>query len=178
MAAINFTKLASVNNEADLTAAIKSLHTRGDSLQLDIHRVLVAICTRWAASGDMRPVAGHINLLLDKDKLGGVRKNAIREWIETFMGLALVEEGENKGNFYVPKALASGQHMNLKELTNNRWWEFKPEAEYKPIDDPRKLIAALIAKMEKDVGKMGDESKVTPEMIAGLKALNQPAIMH
>lgn len=178
MAVICFTKLADVNDEAGITAAIKSLHTRGDTLQLDIHRLLVAICTRWAASGDMRPVAGHINLLLAKDKLGGVRKNAIREWVEKFMGLKLVEEGENKGNFYVPKSLANGKHMNIKELANNRWWEFKPEAEYKPIDDPRKLIAGLIAKMEKDVGKMGDESKVTPEMILGLKALNMPANMH
>ena len=178
MATISFTKLADVNDEAGITAAIKSLHTRGDTLQLDIHRLLVAICTRWAASGDMRPVAGHINLLLAKDKLGGVRKNAIREWVETFMGLKLVEEGENKGDFYAPKSLANGQHMNLKELTNNRWWEFKPEAEYKPIDDPRKLIAGLIAKMEKDVGKMGDESKVTPEMILGLKALNRPVILN
>ena len=178
MAAISFTKLASVNDEAGITAAIKALHTRGDTLQLDVHRLLVAICTRWASSGDMRPVAGHINMLLDKDKLGGLRKNAIREWVEVYMGLKPVEEGENKGQFYVPKLLAKGQHLNLKELANNRWWEFKPEAEYKPIDDPRKLIASLIAKMEKDVGKMGGESKVTPEMIAGLKALNQPAIMH
>lgn len=172
MAAISFTKLASVKDEAGITAAIKALHTRGESLQLDIHRLLVAICTRWAASGDMRPVAGHINMLLDKAKMGGVRKNAIREWVEIFMGLKLVEEGENKNSFYVPKALANGQHLNLKELANNRWWEFRPEADYQPID-PSKLIKRLIAKMEKDIDKMGDESKVTPEMIAGLKALNQ-----
>lgn len=178
MAAISFTKLASVNDEASITAAIKSLHTRGDSLQLDIHRLLVAVCTRWAASGDVRPVAGHINLLLDKDKLGGVRKNAIRAWVETYMGLKLVEEGENKGQFYAPKGIANGKHLDMKALTNNRWWEFKPEPEYKPIDDPRKLIAGLVAKMEKDVGQMGEKSKVTPEMIAGLKALNQPEIMH
>lgn len=178
MAAISFTKLASVNDEAGITAAIKSLHTRGDSLQLDIHRLLVAICTRWATSGDVRPVSGHINLLLSKDKLGGVRKNAIRAWVETYMHLKLVEEGENKGMFYAPKGISNGKHLDMKALTNNRWWEFKPEAEYKPIDDPRKLIAQLVSKMEKDVGHMGEASKVTPEMLAGLKALNQPAVMH
>ncbi|WFG40853.1 hypothetical protein ParaKuw1_00020 [Paracoccus phage ParKuw1] len=178
MASISFTKLASVNDEASIANAIKSLHTRGDSLQLDIHRLLVAICTRWAASGDVRPVAGHINMLLAKDKLGGVRKNAIRAWVETYMGLKLVEEGENKGNFYAPKAIANGQHLDMKALTNNRWWEFKPEAEYKPIDDPRKLIAGLVAKMEKDVAQMGEASKVTPEMIAALKAARTPEVLH
>lgn len=117
MASISFTKLASVNDEASIANAIKSLHTRGDSLQLDIHRLLVAICTRWAASGDVRPVAGHINMLLAKDKLGGVRKNAIRAWVETYMGLKLVEEGENKGNFYArrPSRTASIRHEGADE---------------------------------------------------------------
>jgi len=178
MAAISFTKLANVNDEAGITAAIKSLHTRGDSLQLDIHRLLVAICTRWAASGDVRPVAGHINLLLAKDKMGGVRKNAIRAWVETYMQLKLVEEGENKGQFYAPKGIANGKHLDMKALTNNRWWEFKPEPEYQPITDDTKLVKQLIAKMEKDIGQMGEESKVRPEMLAGLKALTQPEIMH
>ena len=178
MASISFTKLASVNDEVGITAAINSLHTRGDSLQLDVHRLLVAICTRWAASGDVRPVAGHINLLLTKDKMGGVRKNAIRAWIETYMGLKLVAEGENKGDFYVPKGINDGKHLHLKELSNNRWWEFKPEPEYQPITDDMKLVKQLIAKMEKDVGQMGEASNVRPDVLAGLKALTQPEVLH
>ena len=178
MASINFTKLSSVNDEAGITAAINSLHKRGASLQLDIHRVLVAICARWAATGDVRPVSGHINLLIAKDKLEGVRKNAIREWVETYMGLKIITEGDNKGDFYVPKGINDGNHLQLKELSNNRWWEFKPEPDYKPIADDVKLVKQLIAKMEKDVGKMGDASNVRPDVLAGLKALTQPEVLH
>ena len=178
MASISFTKLASVNDEAGITAAINSLHTRGESLQLDIHRVLVAICKRWADSGDVRPVAMHINLLLSKDKMGGVRKNAIRAWIETYMGLKMVTEGDNKGHFYVPKGINAGKHLQMKELINKRWWEFKPEPEYQPISDDTQLVKQLIAKMEKDVGKMGEASNVSPEMLDGLKALTQHDVLH
>jgi len=178
MASINFTKLSSVNDEAGITAAINSLHTRGESLQLDIHKVLVAICKRWADSGDMRPVAMHINLLLSKDKMGGIRKNAIRLWIETYMGLKMVTEGDNKGDFYVPKGMNDGKHLQMNKLINNRWWEFKPEPDYKPIDDDMKLVKQLIAKMEKDVGKMGDASNVRPDVIAGLKALTKTEVLH
>lgn len=178
MASISFNKLATVNDDASIANAIKSLHTRSDSLQLDIHRLLVAICTRWASSGDVRPVAGHINMLLAKDKLGGIRKNAIRAWVETYMHLRLVEDGDNKGNFYAPKGISSGKHLDIKALTNNRWWEFKPEAEYRPIDDPYKLIAGLVAKMEKDRVHMGEASKVSVEMIEALKAARAPEALH
>lgn len=169
-----FTALDTVNDEASITKAIQSLHKRGETLQLDIHRVLVAVAVRWASSGDCRPVAGHINLLLTKDKLGGVRKNAIREWVETFMQLALNGEGE----FYVPANLKAGKHLNVKDLGNNRWWEFKVEAEYKPIQDAHKLVAQLVAKLEKDRATLGESSEVDPALIAALKAANMPEVLH
>lgn len=171
MTKVSFAKLHEVNNEAAITKAIDSLHARGDSLQLDIHKTLVAICTRWASSGDVRPVAKHINHLLSKDKLGGVRKNAIKAWVQTFMGMMLVEEGDNKGAMYVPKDIRDGKHLDVKELTNNRWWEFKPEADYTPIADPRTLLENLIKKMEKDRAKVGEKSVVPEAMIADLKAM-------
>lgn len=175
---IAFTKLNTVNDEKTITSAIQSLHKTGETLQLNIHRVLVAIAVRWAASGDMRPVTGHINMLLQKDKLGGIRKNAIRAWVETYMGLKLVEEGDNKGEFYVPADLKAGKHMNIKELTNNRWWEFKPEPEYTPIADPIKLLKQLTGKMEKDRQQLGEESKVDPAMIEALKAMTTPEVLQ
>jgi len=166
-----FNKLALVNNEKDITKAIDSLHSRSASLQLDIHKTLVAISTRWSSSGDVRPVAIHINHLLKKEQLTGVRKNAIKAWVQTFMGMVLVEEGENKGAMYAPKELRDGKHLDVKELTNNRWWEFKPEAEYVPIADPRKLLENLIKKFEKDRAKAGQSSVVEVTMIDDLKSM-------
>jgi hypothetical protein len=171
MTKVAFNNLETVNSEQDITTAINSLHTRGASLQLDIHKTLVAIATRWSTSGDVRPVAKHINHLLTKDQLGGMRKNSIKAWVQTFMGLAVVEEGDNKGMMYAPKDIRDGKHIDVKAVTNNRWWEFKVEADYVPIDDPRKLIENLIKKLEKDRAKAGLSSVVEVEMINDLKGM-------
>lgn len=171
--AINYDKLASANSEGAITAAIKSLHLRDAKHSMDIHRVLVAICERWKTSGDMRPVAGHINHLLDKTQLIGKRKNAIRKWVEVHMKLALVEEGENKGLFYVPKDKHSGKHLDMSKLTNERWHEMTPEPKYTPIDDDMKLVKALLAKLKNDRAKLGDASKVNPATIAALAAIGK-----
>jgi len=178
MSKVVFKTLAERNDESSIVSAINSLHRRSDSLQLDIHLVLTAIATRWAASGDMRPVSTHINLLLTKDKMGGVRKNAIKAWVQKHMGLAIIEEGDNKGHFYVPVDLKDGKHLKLKELCNERWWEMKPEEDYKPIEDPIKLIKALTNKLIKDQNKAGDQTKVTPEMIEALNAMTATEVLH
>lgn len=172
MTKIAFNKLTAVNSETDITNAINSLHTRGASLQLDIHKTLVAISERWLNSGDVRPVAKHINHLVNKEQLGGMRKNSIKAWVETFMGLKVVEEGDNKGMMYVPKDIRDGKHLDVKALTNNRWWDFKgAEADYIPIADPRILLENLIKKLEKDRAKAGQASIVQIEMINDLKGM-------
>lgn len=170
-----FAKLDKATNEAEITKAIQSIHKRGGALQLDIHHVLVAVAVRWATSGDMRPVAAHINLLLTKDQIGGVRKNAIRAWVETHMQLAISEETKE---FYVPTPLKSGNHLKLKDLANSRWWEFKPEPEYQPINDAHKLVSQLVAKLQKDRDTLGDKSEVPAELIAALKEANTPEVLH
>ena len=178
MSGINFDALSNVTNETGITAAIESLHEAGDSLQLDIHKTLVAICVRWNSSGDVRPVAKHINHLLSKDKLKGTRKNAIKLWVQTFMKMEMVTEGDNKGSFYVPKDIRNGAHLDLSKLTNQRWWELKVEQEYQPIDDPMKLAKGLLKRLESDLVKAGEASKVTPEMIQALKTMVEPVVLH
>ena len=149
MTKVNFNKL--VSDEA-IIAAINSLHNRAETLQLDVHKVLVGICARWHEVGDYRPAVAAINLLLEKGKLGGMRTNAVRQWVETFMGLMVVAEGDDKGKFMCPKPKVSGKHLVMAELVNRRWWEFKPEAEYKPMDFD-KLWATMVKKGKQRVAE-------------------------
>lgn len=174
---ISYTKLHEVNDEAGITAAITSLHKRAETLQMDIQRVLAAVAVRWAASGDSRPAVKHMNHLVENTNLKGLRKNAIKTWIETFMGLQVITEGDNAGQFMCPRENNSGKHLEIKTLTNARWWEFTPEQEYQPIADPAQLIMSLHAKMERDRAKAGEASLVTPEMLAALKAVAKPAFV-
>lgn len=167
--------LMNANDEAALTAAIDSLHRRAGTLQMDIHKILVCIALRWERTGDVRPVVAHVNRLLAKDQMQGVRKNAIRAWVETFLHLTFAEDGDSKGQFIAGKAKA--KDLDVKKLTNTRWFEFKPEPDYKPLD-PMAALTGMIRKFETDRAKMGEESKVDPAMIEALKALKVGEIAH
>lgn len=167
MAKINYNTLATAD-EAGFKKAIDSIHTRADTLALEIHKVLVAIAVQWEKTGDVRPVAGRVNYLLAKDKLTMARKNAIKAWVETYLGLTIVEEGDNKGEFYAKKGL-SHKSLEIKELTNNRWWEFKPEPEYKPLASLESELEKLIKRCERDIKELGDGSKVDTTFLTHLK---------
>lgn len=159
-----------------ITKGIVSVHKRSKTLQMDIQHILVAICTRWAQTGDSRPAVAHINQLLTKGELTALRTNSIREWIEKFMGLRINEETKA---FYCPSAHNAGKHLNIKELTNARWWDFDGgEVAYKPLEDPTKLLNQLIGKMQKDRAELGDASKVDPAMLEALQAAKVGEVAH
>lgn len=156
-----------LDNDATITKAIISVHKRSATLQMDIQRILVAICTRWAQTRDCRPAVAHINQLLTKGQLTALRTNSIREWVETYMGLTLDPEANA---FMCPPAVTDGQHLDIKALTNARWWDFDGgEKPYVPLADPAKLLNQLLGKFEKDVQKLGEDSKVTQAQIDALK---------
>lgn len=162
---VNYNKLAT--DEA-IAAAIGSLHNRAESMQLDVHKVLVAICAKWNATKDKRGVAEHINLLLSKDKLGGLRTNAIREWVETFMGLMVIADGDDKGKFMVPADKKAGQHLQMDVLVNKRWWEFKPEAPYQPLDFDKQWDALAKKARTRLAAGVKDEDNIDAGMIAAM----------
>lgn len=164
---INFNTLAKVNSDASIEAAIGSLAKRSDTLQLDIHKLLVAIGARWAASGDIRPAVKHVNMLIDT--LGkGVRLNAIRSWVEVHFGLTYAEDGEMKGKFVAGKRKATD--LDISAMANERWWELKVEPEYKPMDFD-KMFNALLAKASKADKSKGDD--VDPGLVHALKAARE-----
>jgi hypothetical protein len=153
MTKINYAKLHTVNDDAAIEKAILAVCDRGTTVQMDIHRVLVAIATRWFTTGDIRPAVKHVNLLIEHMPKG-IRSNAIKAWVETHMGLVYATEGENKGTFVIGKR--KGADLDIPTLTNERWFEFKPEAEYKPIDFDA-MWNALMKRMEKADESKGDK---------------------
>ena len=152
-------------SDADITRGIKMVHTSVETQQLRIHKILFAICVRWNKTGDVRPAVKHVAELLDENKMKGMRKNAIRAWVETYMHFTFDEAT----NAFVAGKDKSGKSLDLKDCENKRWWELKPEPKYVPIEDPLKLVQQLISKMEKDKKTMGEESKVSVEMLEFLR---------
>lgn len=161
--AVNF---ASLTTDAAITAAIEDVHQRGESLQLDIQTLIVAVAVRWATTGDVREPVKHINALLHKNMLRGMRKNALRAYVELYFGFVFNEE---------TKQLVAGKkshhELDIKAMGQERWWELTPEPEYKPIADFSAEIDRLIKRATTDRQKMGEQSAVSEEMLAKLTAL-------
>lgn len=153
MAKINYNKLALVNSDDAIDAAILSVHRRTDTVQMDIHRILYALAERWVSTGDIRPAVRHVNMLID-NMPKGIRSNAIRSWVEVHMGMIFAEEGDNKGKFVAGKR--KPKDVDLKAAMNERWFEFKPEAPYKPINFET-MFDTLMKKAAKADPSKGDE---------------------
>lgn len=169
--AVNFNKLHLSNDPAAFDAAIATIKKRGETLQLDIHRYLVAVCAVWQQSGDVRPAVKRVNDLLAAMP-GGVRANAIRAWVEAKMGMVWSDAvGDAPAGFSAPadKQARSGKALDLDALKNVRWWEFKPEAPYKPLDLAAKL-ATLVKIAETRAGKATPEDNIDGELLSSLKS--------
>lgn len=152
MAKVNFNKLVQANDEDTFVAAIASIKNRGESVQMDIHRFLCAILERWTVTGDVRPMVKYVNLLL-AELPKGIRSNAIKAWVEVHMGLIWAVDGENKNTFVAGKRKV--KDVQLKDAQNERWFEFKAEPDYKPMDFD-KMFAALMTRAGKADPEKGD----------------------
>lgn len=164
MPKVNFSKLHLSNTDADFEAAIEVLGKRTDTLQLDIHRFLIAVANRWHETGDVRPAVKFTNLLLARLDKSGVRRNAIMSWVEECFGF--VFNGETK-EFVSGKV--KGKHLDVETLRNVRWWEFKPEPEFKPVNAQEEFLKIYV-KLAKRAEKGNEEDVIDPLLMQHVKA--------
>lgn len=135
---LNIAKLVS---DADFTKDAASIAKRGETVQNDIHRHLYAIAFRWNETGDIRPAVKRVNALIAAMPKG-LRLNAIREWVEVMFGFEYVTGTKEQPEHFKAGSI-KGSDLPLDTIANKRWYEFKPEAAYKPInfgDDLAKLL--------------------------------------
>lgn len=164
MAKVNFNRLDTADK---LQAARDNLVGRADTLKLDIHKWLIAVAAHWASTGDNRHVAGLINGLLDGDNLQGLRKNSIRDWAVAFLGMVYNEETKS----LVMNAKFKHTDLKIADMANKAWWNFSPEQPYKPMDSLKGEIDRILKRARTDRERLGDESKVEPELLAALAML-------
>jgi hypothetical protein len=115
--------------------ALKSIFTRGQSLQADIH---VAACSV------LKHIGEHSDIRLANDLLAAMpeaaRKNAMRDWLTKF-GPILFEGDKAVFN-------RNGKVM-LGDAMAKPFWKLVPEKPYEPLVID-KFVAAMIKKLEKD----------------------------
>ena len=155
---------ALISGAANIKAAIDSIERRGKKYDHDVQIAALSAMQHHAEHGDVTLV----NRLVDAMPKGS-RVNALREFIETFGAVRFDTESKK---FLHTK----GKEFRLDDAMKIMWNEFKPEQAYQPIVDPFKRFDQLVTQFERDMKEMGDDSKVTPEMVAALKSAKVQAI--
>lgn len=126
---------------AAIEAALKSIFTRGQSLQADIH---IAACSV------LQHIGQHSDIRLAKDLLAAMpeasRKNAMREWLATFGPIMF--EGD-------APVFVKGGKVRLGDAMATPFWKLVPEKPYEAID-----VAAFMASMVKKLQRDQKETKV------------------
>ena len=123
--------------------AIKSIQSRGSKLQKDIHICAVSCLNHIEKHGDITLLNRLVAALP-----AGWRANAIKAWAEEF---GKVNWDNTQKAFTFDKAKKS----NIEGAIAVSPEEFKPEAEYKPLD-LAEAIKALIKKAQERVGSEND----------------------
>lgn len=143
-------------NAAEITSAIKSIKTRGVKLSQDIHKTGVSCLAHIEKHGDITLLNNLLAALP-----AGWRKNALIAWAEAH---GKVSFDTKEKSFAYDKAKST----DIEGATMIAPEDFKPEAEYKPMDLDA-MIAAIIKKAEKADKAKGD--KVDAAVLAKLKEL-------
>ena len=135
--------------------AIKSIQSRGSKLQKDIHVCAVSCLNHIEKHGDITLLNRLVAALP-----AGWRANAIKAWAEEF---GKVNWDNTQKAFTFDKAKKS----NIEGAIAVSPEEFKPEAEYKPLD----LAEAIKALIKKAQERVGSENDNVPEEL--FNKLNQ-----
>lgn len=139
-----------------IETAIKSIQSRGKSLSRDIHVAAVSCLNHIDKHGDITLLNRLISALP-----GGWRSNALKAWSEEF---GKVNWDNTQKAFVYDKA----KRTNLEGAIEIAPEDFKPEAEYKPMDLAAD-IAKLIKKAEARLGS--DNDNVPAELFKKLQEL-------
>lgn len=153
-----------IEGSAKIGSLIDSIANRGKKLDADIQRAALSVMAHHSQHGDVT----LINRLVASMPKGS-RVNALMRYIETF---GAVRWDKDKKEF----VHAKGKKFDLEAASARTWHEFKPDPQYKPIDDPFQSVNALIKTLERDMQHMGDQSKVDPSLIEALRAAKSQAL--
>lgn len=138
-----------------IDTAIKSIATRGKSLERDIHVAAVSCLMHADQHGDVTLAQKLVDAVPQL-----ARKNALRDWFLAHGKFSYDMEG--KVLTYNKKGVTLQE-----DAINTPFWEFKPEPEYKPFD-MQAAVLQLVARAEKAIEK---GEKVPTDKLTKLREL-------
>jgi hypothetical protein len=131
---------------ADIERATLAFSKAGVKLQSEAHKLACSVLAHVGEHGDVRVVSRFLDSFPEMSRV-----NAVRAWFENFGPVTF------EGN--VPKFVRGGK-TRLGEALETPFWQFKPEAEYKPLN-PAAELERLAKRLRADAKKTGaDHSRV------------------
>lgn len=129
-----------------INKAIASIKNRGAKLDNDIQLVGLSVLAHTAEHGDTSVMDALVNAMPKS-----ARKLALVEWM---LAYGRAEKLDPKLDAEAIKAgrvfkYNKERKLDLVGATENKWWEFKPEASVQTAFDAQAAVASVLARMRK-----------------------------
>jgi len=138
-----------------------------ETLQLRVHKVLIAIAADWIATTDQKTAVERVNFQLDQLS-DGLRKNAIVTWVTSPKHFGMVYNDETK---VIAAGKTKVKSLDMPFLKNSHWWLFTKEPAFKVHDLPAKITKLVVEAT--NAAKKDDKRNVIPaEILTALRAVD------
>ena len=160
-----------ITDNAALAKAIKSIATRGQKLDHDIH---------VAGTSCLQHIANHSDTTLLNDLVNalpkGARKHAFVEWALAYGNVSLLDKSLDGDQDKIAKGqvfkLDRSKTFDLDGAIANAWYNFKPEPDLLTAFDVNKAVAQLVKRVTK-ASRDGVSLEGVQDALKQLKALEQ-----
>lgn len=149
---------------AEIIKGTTSIDRRAKTLREDIQKVAVSILYGYHKSNDRETFERCANELT-KALGDGMRRNSLQMWFIKHGGMVW-----NPTEKVLVRGVIKHSDINVLEAKNSPWEKTVAPEEPKPLD-VYKEIERLAKRLEGDIKKHAEKSKVTPEMIATIRGL-------
>lgn len=153
------TTVAIIQGVAAMNKSFDTMLVTYKGLEALMHQNACSALAHVAKHKDIRQVRG----LMDRmEHMGAIRVNALKAWFE-FFGPVTFADGTT-ATFDKAKATKLGAAMEAP------FWQFKPEAQYIPLD-VAKSLDQLVKKLDKDAKETGlDHSALRTQLLKLMEA--------
>lgn len=151
-----------ITGQSELDKAIKNFAVTSKKYDKQLHLISVSVLAHVAKHNNTTVIDTLFANLFDALSQS-TRKNALIAWFEKFGNVAYNKE--EKRLRYV-----KGKVAMIEDAIKLPFWEFKPEAEYKPLDLMAEIVR-LVDKAEKRKETAKPEDKIPANVLKTLKTL-------
>lgn len=132
-------------NARQLPKAIKALHSSGQTVQAEAHKIACSVLLHLGRTGDIRYTMAFLDAMPEMSRV-----NSIKAWLEKFGPIRFATPEETKVGAQ-PATFVKGKPTLLGDAMDNPFWKFKANegTAYKAIDI-NKYVDQVLNRLKRD----------------------------